>query len=175
MDSATIIHNILFELSEAAKLLPRPLEAPYSWVRRQRGLSRRSYGNALYSLKKRGLIKVVKVADKEFLKVTEKGQMEILMSKSEIIVPKRWDGKWRIIMFDIPEGVREKRNKLRRFLKKSNFYKLQASVFIHPYALNREAVEYLRQSGLINYIRMMRIEEMDDDTDLEKKFKVKKG
>ena len=49
---------------------------------------------------------------------------------------------------------------------------MQASVYVSPYALNREAVEYLKETGLIEYIRIGRLEELDDDADLRKKFKI---
>jgi len=47
---------------------------------------------------------------------------------------------------------------------------LQASVFISPHPLNREALIYLRQSGLMEFIRILRVDEMDNDKRLRKKF-----
>ena len=44
---------------------------------------------------------------------------------------------------------------------------MQASVFVSPDALNREAVKFLKQTGLIRYIRIIKAEEMDDDGDLK--------
>ena len=85
---------------------------------------------------------------------------------------KRWDGKWRLVIFDIPESSREKRDHLRYLLKQNKFCKLQASVFISPYPLNREALEYLQFSKLFDYIRILRVDEMDNDSDLRKKFKL---
>jgi CRISPR-associated endonuclease Cas2 len=75
-------------------------------------------------------------------------------------------------MFDIPEDHRDKRDKLRRLLKRNNFIKLQASVFISPYALNKQAVEYLKETGLDEYIRILRVDAIDKDEDLKKKFKL---
>ena len=74
------------------------------------------------------------------------------------------------VHFDIPEDARDKRDSLRSLLKKLGFVKLQASVFINPYPLNREALAYLRQSDLMGYIRIIKVEEMDSDLDLKKKF-----
>ena len=73
-------------------------------------------------------------------------------------------------MFDIPEGSRDKRDKLRRLLQRSKFVKLQASVFISPFVLNREAISYLKRTGLIDYIRILRVDEIDDDKILRKHF-----
>ncbi|MEK7161155.1 MAG: CRISPR-associated endonuclease Cas2, partial [Patescibacteria group bacterium] len=84
-----------------------------------------------------------------------------------------WDGQWRMVIFDIPEDFREKRDLLRSLLKRNQFIKLQASVFISPYALNREAIEYLNISGLKRYIRIIKIDEIDSDEDLKKRFNLK--
>ena len=46
----------------------------------------------------------------------------------------------------------------------------QASVFISPFRLNREAVWYLKKTGLIEYIRILRVDEMDEDKHLKKHF-----
>jgi hypothetical protein len=47
---------------------------------------------------------------------------------------------------------------------------LQDSVYANPYPLNREAVKYLEETGLSEYIRIIKVEEMDNDRDLKKKF-----
>jgi phenylacetic acid degradation operon negative regulatory protein len=124
-------------------------------------------------LRRRGCLKIIYKNGQRFLKLTKKGELEALMAKVKGKVPeKAWDGKWRLIVFDIPEQAREKRDKLRFLLKQAGFKKLQASVFISPYALNREAVEYLKQTGLTAFIRILKVEEIDDDKDLKKQFKI---
>ena len=67
----------------------------------------------------------------------------------------------------------DKRNLFRSLLYKNGFLKLQHSVYISPYPFNREAVKYLKKTGLISFIRMLKVEEMDDDKDLKKKFDLK--
>jgi CRISPR-associated endonuclease Cas2 len=79
-----------------------------------------------------------------------------------------------MIMFDIPRETNDKRDKLRWLLKTSDFFKLQASVYLTPYPLNREAVTYLKNTGLIDYIRIGRLNELDDDKELIKHFKLTK-
>ena len=43
-----------------------------------------------------------------------------------------WDGKWRIIVFDLPEKKRGLRNDLRKQLRSARFGGLQRSVWISP-------------------------------------------
>lgn len=47
--------------------------------------------------------------------------------------PKRWDGKWRIVIFDVWERRRDVRDKLRNLLQKAGFIKIQDSVWVYPY------------------------------------------
>ncbi|MBI4034031.1 MAG: hypothetical protein HY378_00590 [Candidatus Brennerbacteria bacterium] len=50
----------------------------------------------------------------------------------------RWDGKWRLVTFDIPDSKKTAREALRRKLKELDFYPLQKSVFITPYRCEDE-------------------------------------
>lgn len=126
--------------------------------------------SAMYALIKNGYIKYENKNTKRFIKITKKGELEALFAKAILPIAQKWDGKWRLVIFDIPEETREKRDQLRFLLKKNNFKMLQASVFISPYALNREALIYLKQTGLIDYIRILKVEDMDNDKVLKKLF-----
>jgi hypothetical protein len=55
-----------------------------------------------------------------------------------IKIPPRWDGKWRLVMFDIPHTKKRAREALRQKLKELGFYQLQKSVFIFPYECANE-------------------------------------
>ena len=117
-----------------------------------------------------GYIKVIDKNNQRFVKITKKGELKILLEKSKIKITIPWDHKWRVIIFDIPEESRDLRDRFRKLLKTYNFKKLQQSVFISPYALSREAIAYLKETGLIGYIRILKVEEIDDDKDLIKYF-----
>ncbi len=68
--------------------------------------------------------------------LTEKGkrflQMQLIKYASEER-PRHWDGKWRILIFDIPERRRNVRIKLRATLQLLGFRRLQDSVWVYPY------------------------------------------
>ena len=157
-------------VGEATGFFSWPIPHTEAWRYEQIYGSRKKFLNGASYLKRRGFVKTVTKQGKHFLQLTAKGELEILMQKAGIEKTKKWDGKWRLVVFDIPEDANSKRDLLRRLLKRNQFTKLQASVFISPYPLNREAVGYLKQSGLISYIRLLRVEEIDDDRALKKKF-----
>ena len=166
----TAVSHILAFLMFAGDLLPRPFEYPYAHVRRIRKMAHKDYYNTVLQLKKRGVVSIQNKAGKNFIALTQKGVLEILLQKANVQKQKNWDGKWRVLVFDIPEDAHLQRDRLRRLLKRYGFLKLQASVFIHPYSLNREAIAYLKESGLDRYIRILKVEEIDSDADLRKKF-----
>ena len=73
---------------------------------------------------------------KGFLKLTEAGQAELRRLEGNdyhIPIPKKWDGKWRVIIFDIKEERKTLRDKVRRTLLALGFKHLQHSVWIFPY------------------------------------------
>jgi CRISPR-associated endonuclease Cas2 len=162
--------EILEFLFDVAQLLPRPLEAPYAWVRRVRRLQYKEYYSAMYKLHKRGVVKIYNKEGKNFIQLTEKGALELLFEKAALDHTSPPDGKWRVIVYDIPEVACLERDRFRCLLKRHGFLKIQASVFVHYRPLNRAAIEYLHKSGLHKYIRIMKVEEMDNDEKLKKHF-----
>lgn len=79
---------------------------------------------------------LLKYTAQGFLKLTEKGeaklrQLELHDYKFE--GPKKWDKKWRVLIFDIKEERKATREKVRRTLSVIGFIRLQDSVWIYPY------------------------------------------
>ncbi len=71
-----------------------------------------------------------------FLKLTRLGKEELAKleaSEYKIKIPKRWDEKWRVIIFDIKEERRSLRSRIRRTVLALGFRRLQDSVWIFPY------------------------------------------
>ncbi len=68
--------------------------------------------------------------------LTEKGERALRdfeRAEYQIKKPRRWDGRWRILTFDIPEKRKVLRDKVRQTLVAVGFVKLQNSVWIYPY------------------------------------------
>ena len=136
-------------------------------------VSRRYYLLTVERMKKQGWIKEAERQGKKFLKLTKKGKVQILLQKMQGVKKPgkdRWDRKWRLAIFDIPESCKNERQHIRRFLKKVGFHCLQKSIYIYPYELASDAVEYLKLSGLDQFIRFLRVDKMDDAKSLLKKF-----
>lgn len=101
----------------------------------------------LARLNKRKFIEIVDGPEGPVVKITEDGIKKALQYKLNTIAvkkPLRWDGLWRLVIFDVPEQKRAARDSFRSYLQKMGFYMLNKSVFVHPYPCFDE-VEYLRQ------------------------------
>lgn len=95
---------------------------------------RRRVNQTISRLKQKGLIVFSKSGGQ--LHITQKGQ-RLLQSIDEgkfyVRKPLRWDGRWRMVMFDVAEHRRQARDTLRRMLRKVGFVQLQGSVWVYPY------------------------------------------
>src|SRR3989344_358161 len=97
--------------------------------------------DTFYKLKKQGLINFYKKNNQIYISLTEKGKRRagwMQINDLKIKKPKKWDGKWRILLFDIAEMKREYREALRGKLKDLNFQLFQKSAWIMPYDCSRE-------------------------------------
>lgn len=67
------------------------------------------------------------------------GRVKLLdLENLTIDKPHKWDGKWRVVFFDIPEKKRKARNALREKLRDLGFCEMQKSVFVLPYECQDE-------------------------------------
>lgn len=163
---------LLIALLSTGNALSYVLGSPYSLQKVWTG-NPSSFRSILYQLEKRGVIHMEDKNNKRFIKLTKKGQLEALLQKAKLnSLPKGWDGKWRLIMFDIPEASHSARDKFRGLLRSNKFKLLQGSLYVSPYSLNQEAIEFLKSSGLMQFIRIAKVEKFDDDKDLRKHFKL---
>lgn len=87
--------------------------------------------------------------------------------------PERWDGLWRLILFDIPEKRRLGRDALAKKLKELGFYSFQKSAFIFPYECKDELDYIIELFDLRPYVRLLTVNDVDTGADLKQKFGLK--
>lgn len=91
---------------------------------------------AIYHLERSGLVVTSGARGSRTVTLTDKGRTlieTIRTNEYRIPEPVFWDGKWRIVMFDIRERRRKARNQLRVLLLSTGFLRLQDSVWVYPY------------------------------------------
>lgn len=93
--------------------------------------------NSITKLLDKGLITFEETDRGKFIRLTKLGKERLQRFEFEKVLPhqqkKKWDKRWRIIIFDIKEERRPIRDKIRIQLMKIGFYKLQNSVWVYPY------------------------------------------
>lgn len=74
---------------------------------------------------------------KKFLRLTPAGQKVMRLEKEKAALKtrqeKRWDRRWRMVVFDVPERRRKIRGRLCRTMQEVGFVRLQDSVWVYPY------------------------------------------
>lgn len=105
--------------------------------------------------------------------LTETGRKKVLeykMNDLKIATPKKWDKKWRIVMFDIPEEFKKSRYLLRAKLQRLNFQKLQNSVWVYPHECRPEIKFIAEVLNISPYIRLAEVNRFDGDNDIKTKL-----
>lgn len=127
----------------------------------------------LWKLKRKGFIAVTKTPDGYLIKLLKKGKQKLRHMQIEtLILPttKKWDGKWRIFIFDIPERAKLARDTLTTKLKELGMFHVQRSVFIYPFDCRKE-LEFLSDSfGVLKYTSFGEITKIDIESELQKNF-----
>lgn len=121
----------------------------------------------------KGLIRFEKRDGKRYACLTDVGKrvldLEMLRDKSKQ-KPKRWDNRWRVVIFDIPERRRKVRVSLRSFMGKYGFVRLQDSVWIYPYDCE-ELIALAKAKFRIGVdVLYMIVERLENDAHLRKQF-----
>ena len=108
------------------------------------------------------------------LTLTQKGRLKSLDCRLSNLKNKKekWDDKWRMVCFDIPEKYRQGRNALRNKLKKIGFRELQKSVLITPYDCKEEIMFLVKFFELEKYVRFGVLEYVDNEISLRTFYKL---
>ncbi|KKQ23115.1 MAG: hypothetical protein US36_C0004G0016 [Candidatus Wolfebacteria bacterium GW2011_GWC1_37_10] len=112
----------------------------------------------LWKLQKKGLVS--KKGDKYHLTSLGNKIIKIFKEKQDNDL---WDGKWRIVMFDIPEQKKKSRNWLRHQLLIFDYKPIQKSVFIGKNPMKEDLYKEIIEQDLFSCIRLMTVGEIDDE------------
>jgi DNA-binding transcriptional regulator PaaX len=131
---------------------------------------------AFKRLQKKRLIEIREKNGKTIIIITDAGKKRLLaynFEEMKIKKPKKWDGKWRIVGFDIPEKYKRVREALRFKLKELGFLQIQKSLFVYPYPC-REEIEFIGEIFQINkYIIFIETASITNEDYLKRKFKIR--
>lgn len=137
---------------------------------------KKKVGDTFSNLRKQGFLEIEREANQIYIRLTEEGRKRAGMfqiNDLEIKKPRKWDRKWRIVIFDISQLKKTQREALRGKLKELGFYRLQKSVWAHPFECCDE-IELLKDFFDLseNELRLIVAEELGNDDKLRGYFKL---
>ena len=135
--------EIIFSRDSLWKKMQRLGDAP----------DRRSFIRSFNSLQRSGFWRLSRTGSYQ---LTAKGTAKLeQLGFWRSVKKQKWDGLWRIIIFDISEDKKTDREALRQKLKRFGFYHLQKSVFVFPYDCEKEITalaDFFLANDSIEYI-----------------------
>lgn len=124
------------------------------------GHNEQSVRAAISRMNKQGWVTSRREGNKSFYYLTEqgKGRMEEAAKRIFKLKPEKWDGKWRIFVYNIPEEIRSVRDELRKELVWSGFGTLTNSSWISPNNLNQQVDSLIEKYDIKPYVHFFESE-----------------
>ena len=110
---------------------------------------------------------------KSYTRLTKSGEEKLVryeLGEMAVEKPKHWDGKWRLVIFDIRERRRTTRDLLRQQLQGLGLVRLQNSVWVYPYDFSELTVLFKADAMIGKDILYLTVEELENDSWLRKHF-----
>lgn len=142
-----------FLLENLNDLVFHPHRLVYGYFPKE--ITRNNLRVTLHRLEKKGFIQKGLVENEICIRLTELGFKELKRQKNKVkwqVKNEKWDGLWRVVVFDIPEENKRVRAVLRQTLKLLGFEQLQKSVWISKRNYTKELREWLGQLKMSQYV-----------------------
>jgi len=137
---------------------------------------KRKVYDTFYMLRKKGYINIEKRNRQIYISLTKEGKKKAGMFQIDALTikkPKKWDKKWRIVIFDIAQLKKTYREAFRGKLKELGFYPLQKSVWVYPFDCQAETELLKDFFGLSDQeMRLIVADNISKDDQLRKSFKL---
>jgi len=110
------------------------------------------------------------------VKITRMGEKIVDRLNTESLkIPKKdvWDGKWRVVMFDIPNTKSRNRLAFTEKLKELGFIMVQKSVWAYPFECYKEVAILRKFYEIEKFVTYVQAIEVEDELDWRGKFNLK--
>ena len=115
-----------------------------------------------------GLIETLEGGQSEYARLTPKGRQKlasIKLDSRESLANPNWDGKWRVILVDLPESRKAERESLRYLLKKAGFIMLKNSAWVSPFPFEFMFQNIKKDFGLTSELMIIVTPTIDAETE----------
>ncbi len=142
------------EFKDPFHLISSSYKSMYGWVPKQ--YKKHNFYQLISRSYKAKFIEKIEKGGKIYIRITSDGHKTIQRDFPLFSLQnKRWDRKWRIVMFDIEEVNKQMRDRLRLKLKELGFGMLQESVFISPHDILQDFIEFAEASEVKDYLYIL--------------------
>lgn len=138
-------------------------------VAQQRAVQRHRRKLAVERLSQRGFIK----KSGDLVCIRDKGRHAVDVTVRNVrrsLKTRKWDGKWRIVAYDIPERFKPLRDAVRLTLKNAGFVKFQDSLWIFPHECRELATLIQKESRLRMCVLYGVLEKIENEERLKRHF-----
>jgi DNA-binding transcriptional regulator PaaX len=162
--------KILRILSEKTAIsLPELIEKAKSDLGSKSSKNPQKYAisRALKGLSEAGLVESVSSGQNDFARLTKSGRVKansFKLKADSSVLDLRWDGKWRIVLLDLPESRKAERESLRYLLKKAGFVCLKNSAWISPYPFEFLFENIKKDLNLTTELMILVTSEIDEES-----------
>jgi len=122
-----------------SRIIPKLIK--YGFYKMKSKKDKKKIYDTFHRLNNAGLIKIDNRGGQIYISLTREGKKragKYQIDDLEIKRPKKWDGKWRILIFDVKNKDKLKREALRGKIKELGLSQLQKSVWVYPYDFRKE-------------------------------------
>lgn len=138
---------------------------------------RYQYRTALGRLAAQGHIKFEKRGGQSYARITPKGRKVFEFERQKLKLKDtkrgRWNKRWRVVIFDIPERRRKTRDRLRKTMGEVGFVRLQDSVWVFPYDCEDFLTLLKSDLKIGSAVLYMVVEQIENDKHLKAHFGLK--
>lgn len=113
---------------------------------------------AVRDLREKGFIETEKDGKRILLRLTETGRQEAIIKK--LLAEDKWDGKWRVVVFDIPEKHKKLRHALRWKLKEWEFTFWQKSVWVSKKDIVEPLRNFIKEIDITQWVKVFTAEDI---------------
>ena len=143
----------------------------------KRAQLRYQYRTTLGRLATQGRIAFEVRDGKRYARITESGRRVLAIEQEKAKLngtkKRRWNKRWRVIIFDIPERRRRTRDRLRNVMQEVGFMHLQDSVWVFPYDCEEFIALLKAELKIGSAILYMVVEHIENDKHLRAHFGLK--
>lgn len=146
---------------------------PIKYYDKFRTKDKAHFHHEMHRLQKSKFIKKYFDGKDYYLELTNKGKQQIksyLTQDLEIKKPAKWDKKWRVVIYDIANDKKDKREILRQKLEHLGFLQLQESVYVFPFDCFNEINLLKKMYYLGLNVQYLVVERVETEIDLLSKF-----